>query len=174
MHSNMDANASARRRRLALLSTVLALGALASVGPSVPAAVTRPHRPGVPSARAARILDLRDEAHLRFIRSSGPLLVDEGHATGSLPGPAKVRFVYNSEPSVTVYLTISGAGGSIGAKGGGRLSSPTSPDPSFKGPMRVLGGTGRYAHIRGAGELFGVLNRHSHALTVQARGKFPY
>jgi hypothetical protein len=111
---------------------------------------------------------------VRFIRSSGPLLVDEGRVTGTFPGPIKVRFVYNGEPHVAAYLTISGSGGSISVKGEGKLSSPTSPDPSFSWRMRVLGGTGRYVHVHGAGGLYGVFDRRSHALTVQALGNVSY
>jgi len=126
------------------------------------------------SAHAARVLNVRDEGHLRFIHASGSLLIDEGHASGTFPGSVKVRFVYDGEPNVSAQFTISGSGGSISAKGSGRLSSPTSPDPSFKGRMSVTGGSGRYAHVHGGGELFGVFNRRSYALTVQAIGKLPY
>ncbi len=125
-------------------------------------------------AHAARTLRIHDEGHLAFRRASGSLLLDEGYVTGSFPASVKARFVYNGQPTVTAQLTISGAGGSISARGTGRLSSPTSPDPSFKGSLRVTGGTGRYAHIRGAGELFGVYNRRSYGLTVQAIAKLQY
>lgn len=174
MHSDIDMKVAAWLPSLVLFGVVLALSALATARLAVGAAAARPNRRGVPSPRAARILDLRDEGHLRFIRSLGSLLVDEGHVAGSFPGPVKVRFVHNDEPNVTTFLTISSSGGSITAKGEGKLSSPTSLNPSFKGRMRVLGGTQRYAHIHGAGELFGVFDRRSNALTVQARGKLPY
>jgi len=85
-----------------------------------------------------------------------------------------VRFVYDGEPTVSAQFTISAAGGSISARGTGTLSSPTSPSPSFRGRMSVTGGSGRYAHVRGGGELFGVFYRRSYGLTVQAIGKLPY
>jgi hypothetical protein len=40
--------------------------------------------------------------------------------------------------------------------------------------MTITGGSGRYAHAHGGGELFGVYYRRSYALTVQAIGKLPY
>jgi hypothetical protein len=125
-------------------------------------------------ARAARTLSVHDEGHLVFKRASGSLLLDEGHVTGSFPALVKARFVYDGQPTVSAQLTISGTGGTISARGTGRLSSPTSPTPSFKGSLRVTGGSGRYAHIRGAGELFGVYNRRNYGLTVQAIAKLPY
>jgi hypothetical protein len=127
-----------------------------------------------PAAHAARVLNVRDEGRLRFIRASGSLLLDEGRATGTFPGWVKVRFVYNGAPNVTAQITISGAHGSIIARGSGTLSSPVSPSPSFKGTLRATGGTGRYAHVRGGGELFGVFYRRSYGLTVQAIAKLPY
>jgi hypothetical protein len=125
-------------------------------------------------AHAARELGIHDEGHLAFVHSSGSLVFDEGRVSGTFPGSVKVRFLYNGEPQVSASFTISGSGGSISAKGAGTLSSPTSPNPSFKGRMIVTGGTGRYAHIHGDGELFGVFSRRSYALTVQAVGKLPY
>ena len=126
------------------------------------------------SASASRVLNIRDQGSLRFVRASGSLLLDEGRVSGTFPGTVKVSFLYNGEPTVSARFTITGTGGSISARGAGRLSSPVSPAPSFRGRMQVTGGTGRYAHIRGSGELFGVFNRRSYALTVQAVGKLPY
>lgn len=117
---------------------------------------------------------MRDEGHLRFVRASGSLLIDEGHVSGTFPGSVKVRFVYDGAPNVTARFTISGSAGSISAKGSAKLSSPTSPAPSFRGKMQITGGTGRYAHVHGSGELFGVFNRRTYALTVQAVGKLPF
>jgi hypothetical protein len=125
-------------------------------------------------ANAASVLSVRDEGRLRFVHASGSTILDEGSVSGSFPGTARVRFVYDGEPDVSAQFTISGHGGSVSARGTGRLSSPTSPSPSFSGRMTITGGTGRYAHIHGVGELFGVYYRRSYGLTVQAVAKLPY
>jgi hypothetical protein len=130
--------------------------------------------PGVPTARAARSLNVRDEGHLHYVKSSGSQLIDEGRTVGTFPGWVKVRFTYNGEPTVSASLTIYGSGGTISARGSGRLSSPVSPSPSFRGHMYATGGSGRYAHVRGSGELFGVFYRRSYGLIVQALGKLSY
>jgi hypothetical protein len=158
---------SACSRGIAVVVFTLALGAVAAAGAD---ASPRDHR----SAHAARVLSIHDQGHLRFIHASGSVLLDEGSASGSFPGQVKVRFLYNGAPTVSARFTIAGAGGSISARGTGTLSSPVSPSPSFRGRMTVTGGTGRYAHVRGGGELFGVFNRRTYALTVQAIGKLPY
>lgn len=125
-------------------------------------------------AHAASVLGVHDEGHLRFVHASGSVIIDEGSVSGTFPGKVRVRFLYDGEPNVSAQFTITGGGGSISARGTGRLSSPTSITPSFGGHMTVTGGSGRYAHIHGGGELFGVYNRRSYALTVQAIGKLPY
>jgi hypothetical protein len=132
----------------------------------------RPARPV--RAHAAGVLNVRDEGHLRFVHASGSTIIDEGYVSGSFPGSVRVRFVYDGEPDVSAQFTIIGHGGAVSARGNGRLSSPTSPSPSFSGHMTITGGSGRYAHIRGGGELYGVYYRRSYALTVQAIGQLPY
>lgn len=129
---------------------------------------------GDPAAHTARALNVHDEGRLHYVKSSGELIIDEGHASGTFPGWIKVRFLYNGEPNVSAHFTISGSGGTISARGTARLSSPTSPSPSFHGSMTITGGSGRYAHIHGGGELYGVYYRRSYALSVQAIGKLPY
>jgi hypothetical protein len=164
---NMQAGGSVRAGGLmmatAAVSTLVLLAAAAANS-----------APAVPFAHASRILHVRDEGRLRFVHASGSTLIDEGRVSGTFPGSVKVRFLYNGEPRVSARFTITGSGGSISARGAGRLSSPVSPTPSFRGNMQITGGSGRYAHVRGSGELFGVFNRRTYALSVQAIGKLPY
>jgi hypothetical protein len=158
---------------LAAALAALALGAAAALGAQpLGAAVTT--ATAQPLAHASRILNVRAEGRLRFVRASGSTLLDEGRVSGSFPGTVKVRFLYNGAPTVSAQFTISGAGGSISARASGRLSSPVSVTPSFSGHMQITGGSGRYAHVRGSGQLFGVFNRRTYALSVQAIGKLPY
>jgi len=156
-------------RRVALLSAVaLVVASAAGTGANALASSsgTRAH--------AARSLNVHDEGRLHYVKSSGELIIDEGHAFGSFPGSVKVRFLYNGEPTVSAHFTISGPGGAVYARSTGRLSSPTSPSPSFHGSFTVTGGSGRYSHVHGAGQLYGVYYRRSYAITVQAIGKLPY
>jgi len=129
------------------------------------------------AAVAASVLNVRDEGRLRFVTSNGSEIIDEGPAKGTVPGTVRVHFVYDGEPAVSARFTIYGHGGSISGKANGRLSNPTSPDPSFRGAFAVTGGSGHYAHIHGTGELFGVFYRrgsNKYGLIVQTIGKLPY
>ena len=91
-----------------------------------------------------------------------------------MPGRVRVHFVYNGDPAVSARFTIYGAGGSISGRANARLSNPTSPDPSFRGAFSITGGSGRYAHVHGTGELFGVFARRGYGLVVQTIGELPY
>ena len=125
-------------------------------------------------AHSAHTLNVKDEGRLRFVRSSGSELIDEGQATGTIPGKARIVFVYNGNPSVSAQITIDGHGGSIQARGTGRLSNPTSASPSFKGTLTITAGGGRYAHAHGSGDFYGVFYRRSYAITVQTQGTLDY
>jgi hypothetical protein len=127
-----------------------------------------------PAAHFARVLKVHDEGHLRFISSSGSQLIDEGPARGTLPGRVRLRFTYDGSPTVRAQFTVRGANWAIQARAQGRLSNPASPNPSFRGSLTIIGGSGRYAHARGGGELFGVFSRRNYGLIVQAIGKLTY
>lgn len=127
-----------------------------------------------PKAIASRAMSVRDEGYLRFVRSSGSQITDEGFANGTLPGKARAHFTYDGDPTVSARFTISGRGWSIAGYATCRLSNPNSTRPSFRGSLTLTGGSGRFAHAHGRGELFGVFHRSSYALTVQALGKLYY
>jgi hypothetical protein len=127
-----------------------------------------------PVGRSARTMSVKDESHLHLIKSSGSLLIDEGSASGTIPGKVRVRFVYNGNPAVSASITIFGHAGSINAHGSGKLSSPNSPSPSFKGALTISGGSGRFAHASGSGHLYGVFYRRSYAMVVQTEGSLRY
>jgi hypothetical protein len=146
---------------LALLATIMA------------AAILSPIARGASQRRArdARALNVTDTAHLRYIRESGSLLIEEGVATGGLPGTVKVRF--DVGPTVTSSFTIYTRGGSIAGNGSGVLHG-TGVTASFGGTMTVSHGTGRYAHAHGRGGFYGTINRKTYALTVQTTGTLSY
>jgi hypothetical protein len=128
----------------------------------------------VACAHAAGSVSVRDEGKLRFVSSYGSWLTDEGLLAGTIPGKARVSFEYNGSPLVRARFTIHGRAGSISGVAHGRLSSPTSLTPSFRGSLSITGGSGRYRGARGSGELFGVFHRRGYSLVVQAIGTLRY
>jgi hypothetical protein len=150
---------------------VVAVGLAVALGAGVVGGVSCVVAGGVAQARTASV---REEGKLRFVGSSATALIDEGSVGGTLPGRARVRFVYNGSPNVAATFAIRTSVGSLSGSARCRLSNPTSPTPSFRGALRITGGSGRYARARGSGELFGVFHRHGYGLVVQAIGRLSY
>jgi hypothetical protein len=156
----------------AYLALAVALLLAAATGNATAGA--RSAEAGARGAPAGRALDIREEGRLRFINSYGSELIDEGAATGTLPGKLRVHFLYDGSPEVTAQFTISTGSGSISGRASARLADPTSPAPSFRGTFKTTGGSGRYAHVSGTGELSGVFTRRGYALAVQTIGRLRY
>jgi hypothetical protein len=124
-----------------------------------------------PPAGAAHTLSATDTAHLHYLHSAGPLLYEEGSASGTLPGSMRVRFKIAS--TVTASFTIYTHGGTIHGHG---TATPHASGvyESFAGSLTVDGGTGRYTHAHGHAGLYGVFDRHTYALTIQTTGRLSY
>jgi hypothetical protein len=129
---------------------------------------------GAIRAQSAATQTVKDEGNLRFVKSSGSTLIDEGHATGTIPGNVRIHFTYNGNPNVSAQLTIYGAHGTLQVRATGRLSSPTNPNPSFSGSLTITGGSRRYSRAHGAGKLYGVFHRRTYGMVVQTQGTLHY
>ena len=125
-------------------------------------------------AGATRVREVRDEGHMRFLSAEATLIVDEGAMSGTIPGRSRVYFTYNGSPNVSARFVIHADAGNLDGRATCRLNNPSSPTPSFRGALQIVGGSGRYAHAHGSGELFGVFHRHGYGLVVQAIGKLTY
>lgn len=146
--------------------TILVLGASGSFWPAGIAAAHDSRQ-----ARTARTLNVTDTGRLHYIKEIGSTLLDEGSATGALPGKVSVRF--NVGASVAATFTIYAKDGTITGHGSGLLHG-TGVTVSFGGTMTVIHGTGRYAHAHGHGGFYGVINRKNYAATVQTTGTLTY
>jgi hypothetical protein len=148
-----------------MFASLLTIGALC---------VTSARADKIRQATAAASVAVKDEGRLQLLKSSGSRLIDEGPTTGTIPGKARIVFIYDGNPSVSAQITIYGHHGSLTAHGTGRLSSPTNPKPSFVGSLTITGGSGLYDHAHGQGRLYGVFYRRSYAITVQTEGTLHY
>jgi hypothetical protein len=149
--------------------SVLASATLLASASAAARASTRP-----PAAHAAHALKATDTAHLYKVSVSGSDLIEEGKATGTLPG--KMRAIVNIGATIsgTFRISVRGVGtitghGTATPHGSGRYES-------FKGSIVVTGGTGRYAHARGETGLYGTFDRESedYALVIQTTGTLSY
>lgn len=124
-----------------------------------------------PQARTAHALKASDTAHLRYLSASGSLLLEEGRATGALPGKMRARVDIGA--TFTGSFTIYARGGSIRGRG---TATPhgSGKYESFAGSLVVSGGSGRYAHAHGRAGLYGTFNRDTYAFLVQTTGTLVY
>ena len=89
-------NESIPRHWIAVAATCLAL---------VAASLSAAYAAGLgPTARASATQSVKDEAHLHLTGTNGSLLIEEGQATGQVPG--KVKASFELESSVTSNFTI--------------------------------------------------------------------
>ncbi len=135
-------------------------------------AVATTRAPAASATRAARVLSINDTGHLHLLNASGSVFLEEGSVSGTLPGTVKVRLVIGG--SVTASFTIQARGGGSITGSGSAVLHSTKRYSSFGGSLEVNRGTGSYGHVNGSGKLFGVIDRLTHALTVQTIGQLHY
>lgn len=124
------------------------------------------------AALTAHTISVNDTGHLHLLKAVGSVLSEEGYASGTLPGQAKVRMDVGST-SVSATFTIQTRQGTIYGSGHAALHS-SGRYTSFGGSLTVSHGSGRYRHAHGSGKLYGVIDRRGDALTVQTLGKLTY
>jgi hypothetical protein len=147
--------------------------AVAVVGIDIDAASGHAGKLGTPTAVQTRNVTVNDVGKLSIVGGDGNLLVEEGRASGTLPGNAHVTLDV-SATSVASSFTIYVNGGSMSGHGSGKLHSGNGRYESFGGAATINHGTGRYAHVSGAGGFYGVLDRRSDDAEVQVIGKLRY
>lgn len=158
-----------RGTKATLCAACVAVSCLTIAVQSVPATT---HAGGPPGrAHAAHVLKATDTAHLHYVSASGSVLFDEGKATGTLPGSMRVHL--NLGSTFTGTFTIHTSGGSITGHGSATPHGSGRYE-SFSGTLTVTGGSGRYAHARGHGGLYGTFDRETYALVIQTTGSLTY
>jgi hypothetical protein len=124
-------------------------------------------------AHAARALNIADTAHLHFVReTASSTLIEEGKATGGMPGVVKIDFEVGA--TVKSSFVLSGRYGSLIGSSFGKPHSSGNEYSSFAGTLTITHGTGRYAHAHGQGGFYGTIDRNNDAVTVQTTGKLAY
>jgi hypothetical protein len=153
-------------RRIAATGALLALALPAALLANTAGAARTRSEPIL--ATAARTVIVDDTGYLRRTHASGDIIDEAGKISGTLPGTATVRLNVGPE-TITASFTIKPhGGGSISGTGRAKIGS-AGRYTSFAGTLSVTGGTGRFAHARGAGKLYGVIERRYDLLTVQTR-----
>jgi hypothetical protein len=136
-----------------------------------PASLAAAGSAGAPAARAAKVIAVNDAAHMTLTNpsSASATLVEEGRATGSLPGTVRARLTVGAN-TVVAGFAIYLSGGTISGHSSAKLNAGRGEYASFSGALTVSHGSGHYAHASGSGELYGTINRNTDNATVQVRG----
>jgi hypothetical protein len=125
-----------------------------------------------PRGRLARVLSVNDTGRLHVANpnSNGETLIEEGRATGSLPGSVRASLKLGTS-TVRVGFTIYLPGGTITGHGITSFNPGKGEYASFGGSISVNHGGGRYAHASGTGRVYGTINRNTDNATVQVIGQ---
>ncbi len=160
--------------RTAIAYSLAALAGAAAVSAPVGALATGPVRAAQSRrAHAARTLNITDTAHLHFVReTANSTLIEEGRATGGLPGV--VRVVFEVRATVRASFTLTSHYGALIGRGVGKPHSSGGEYLSFAGTLTITHGTARYARAHGRGGFYGTVNRGNDAVTVQTTGALAY
>jgi hypothetical protein len=123
-----------------------------------------------PRAATSGTLSVNDQAHLHVVRENGSAFVEEGPATGSLPGTVRTTLTIGLS-TVRSGFTIYLHNGSITGHGTATLNAGRGEYSSFGGTLTVSHGSGHYAHASGTGRLYGTIRRTDDNATVQVVGQ---
>jgi hypothetical protein len=115
------------------------------------------------------VLNVTDTGHLHFTGESGSQLVEEGPASGTLPGSVRAQMTVGT--TVTVNFTIYLRNGTLTGRGTAKLNPGEGTYASFSGSLSVSHGSGHYAHASGHGGLYGTIDRNNDNATVQVVGR---
>ena len=127
------------------------------------------------SAVTARVISVNDKAELHLVRAFGETLLEEGKATGTLPGTAKIRLhIDAARDSATASFTFYVHGGTLSGESSGQANGGHAGWESFSGAMHLNHGSGRYAHASGSGHMYGAIYRRTDKLIVQETGQLHY
>lgn len=122
------------------------------------------------TAHAARTLYLNESGRLHLTSHHGFTLNEQGSATGTIRGTIYIHLTVSSTNHVSAEVNIYPHGGSLtgDASASYHVHGATA---SFDGTMRIVRGTGGYAHASGSGLSFsGTIQRSSDAVSVSLRG----
>ena len=126
---------------------------------------------GPTTSDGARTIHGLATAHLHLVRAEGSTLIEKGPVSGVLVGSANA--LLKTGATYTAQFTMKTAAGAITGIGRAKPSK-AGRFQSFRGSFVAVSGTGRYAHVRGQAQLYGVFDRRTESVVVQTLGSLAY
>jgi NAD(P)-dependent dehydrogenase (short-subunit alcohol dehydrogenase family) len=166
----MSAGRSKKLVPTAILLSFVALVCLLTVGVAVPDAATSAREESVPKAVIARQMSVHLTGHFHLTGHHGRMLSEQGSFTGTVSGPATMRYTLITLTSGTATVVFSPVGGSIRGQAATR-SKVEGANVYFGGYLKITSGTGRWSHTTGSTLGFsGYLNRNTYLGTAHLSG----
>lgn len=156
---------------MACVAAAALTGACASVTLAAAPAAAHSHAAG--SRIGGHVVKVKDSAQLHLVHADGNTLVEQGHATGTLPGSVRVTLTLRSHKATSTF-TLNARGGTISGSGVGSLKAGKSGWDSFGGSLDVRHGSGRFQHVHGNGGLYGAVYRVDDSMHAQVYGTLRY
>lgn len=125
-------------------------------------------------AVGARERPVKEHVDLVLAKRSGlSKFQHKGRATGTVAGSVRSQITISHSVVLKGTVTITTPSGKMRMDVDGRARS-LGLRTKFAGKATIVGGTGRYAHAKGAGQFTGVVNRNTWHATIDATGTFSY
>jgi cytoskeletal protein RodZ len=138
---------------------------------SAPASRTVVHT----TATASTTVAVADKGELHLVHAVGNTLIEEGQATGTLPGIAQVKLDVNTAKGVaTASVRLTRPDGTLASHSSGRTEGGHGGWEDFSGTMSIEHGSGEYANASGSGQISGQINRRTDRLLVEVSGTLRY
>lgn len=123
-------------------------------------------------AHVAGVVSVKDKAELHLLHAFGNTLVEEGKATGNLPGTVKISLNINPERgTASATFTLATAAGSLTGSASGTASPGKNGWESMSATLTIRHGTRRYSRASGTGHMYGAIYRRTDRLVAQVVGR---
>jgi len=128
------------------------------------------HRHGYRGKSAAKQTYVRESATLHLSsHQSGGALVERGIGHGTFTASVQITLTIKARVTGTFVAHMKG-GTIVGRSSAKPHLSKSNRYASFKGTLRIVHGTGRYAHASGTAGFYGSIDRADYKLKVQVIG----
>jgi hypothetical protein len=131
------------------------------------------------AAGAGQEHPVQEHVDLTLVKKSGTTKAGtvkyqhKGSARGTVDGTVRSKITIKNSVSLHGTVTIATAQGRVRIAVDGRARS-LGMRVRFDGGARLTGGTGKYAGTTGTGTFFGVVNRRTWHVTIDATGSYHY
>jgi hypothetical protein len=117
---------------------------------------------------------VENEAHFHRVGPGGTEIQEQGMATGTFPGPATTRVVFDGNKMTGTFSLRTTGGTVVGRTNADVVGSSARPVIRFVGTATITGGTGRFRSATGTLKLTGTMRRINNAIYEKTTGQIHF